>query len=99
MVNNSIICTGKRIIPLVRTTQELTNLKQIHNVEEIFLQKLDELFNSNSHIRFSLIRLLELNNNNVTTLQIIKQLNKWGIELDYDIQSISIQRIIDYIKK
>ena len=98
MVNNSIICTGKRIIQLVRTTQELTNLKRIHNVEELFLQKLDDLFNSNSHIRFSLIRLLE-SNNDVTASHIIKQLHKWGIEIDYNIDNISIQRILDYIKK
>lgn len=94
MVNN----TGKRIIPLVRTAQELTKLKQIHNVEELFLQKLDELFNKNANIRYGLIRLLKSNNNDVTTTQIINQLRNWGIEIDYDIQYISIQRIIDYLK-
>ena len=98
MVNNAPVYTGKRIIPVVRTTQELTNLKQIHNVEELFLQKLDELFNKNANIRYGLIRLFASNNNDVTATQIINQLNRWGIELDYDIQSISIQRIIEYLK-
>jgi hypothetical protein len=98
MVNNTPVYTGKRIIPVVRTTQELTNLKRIRNVEELFLQKLDELFNKNANIRYGLIRLFKSNNNNVTTTQIINQLRNWGIEIDYNIQDISIQRIIDYLK-
>lgn len=98
MVNNTPVYTGKRIIPVVRTTHELTNLKRIRNVEELFLQKLDELFNKNANIRYGLIRLFKSNNNDVTTLQIINQLRNWGIEIDYNIQDISIQRIIDYLK-
>ena len=98
MVNNTPMYTGKRIIPVVRTTQELTNLKQIHNVEELFLQKLDELFNKNANIRYGLIRLFKSNNNDVTASQIINQLHNWGIEIDYNIQDISIKRILEYLK-
>ena len=98
MVNNTPMYTGKRIIPVVRTTQELTNLKQIHNVEELFLQKLDELFNKNENIRYGLIRLFKSNNNDVTASQIINQLHNWGIEIDYNIQDISIKRILEYLK-
>ena len=71
--------------PLVRTNKELTNLKQIDNVEDIFLQKLSELFHVNANIRYSLKKLLDTHNNNITIEEIINQLRKWNIELDYDI--------------
>ena len=58
--------------PLVRTNKELTNLKQIDNVEDIFLQKLSELFHVNANIRYSLKKLLDTHNNNITIEEIIK---------------------------
>ena len=72
-------------------------LKAIINVEELFFHKLEELFSSNSNLRYYLIRLLK-SNHILTTTQFNTHLQKWNIEIDYDIESISIQQIIDYLQ-
>ena len=92
------IIPSKRITPRIYSDLELTKLKRINNVEDIFLCKLDQLFQKNSNVRYSLIRFLNANLDTVTPDQIVRKLKEWNIEVEYNIESISIQRILDYIK-
>lgn len=92
------IIPSKRITPRVYSDLELTKLKRIDNVEDIFLCKLDQLFQKNSNVRYSLIRFLKANLDTVTPDQIVRKLKEWNIEVEYNIESISIQRILNYIK-
>ncbi len=98
-MNQSDIYTEKRITPINKSLKELTKLKQIDNVEELFFQKLNELFKSNSHIRYGLIRLFDTtNDNDILANQIVNQLRNWNIELEYDITGIHIQNIMNYLR-
>ena len=91
--------TEKRIQPINKSLKELTKLKQIENVEDLFFQKLDELFRVNSNIRYDLIRLFDTTYDNaIISEKIIEQLKKWNIELDYDISRIPIQKIMNYLR-
>lgn len=92
------IITGKRITPHVYSNLELTKLKQYNNIEYLFLSKLEQLFSTNSNIRYMLIRYLDSNLNEITHSQLINKLKEWNIEIDYDINEISIQQILNYIR-
>ena len=51
-----------------------------------------------SYFRYLLIRYLNTNSDTLTSIQIVNKLKEWNIEVEYDIDSISIQRILNYIK-
>ena len=98
-IDQNNVYTEKRIKPEIKSLKELTKLKQIDNVEDLFFQKLDELFKSNSHIRYDLIKLFDTTNDNAILAEhIINQLRNWNIELECDITGIHIQKIMNYLR-
>jgi hypothetical protein len=88
--------TSKRIKPTIYSNLDLTRLKQLTDVEHLLYIKLEQLVNENSNIRYFLTNLLK-SDTQISSNEIKNILKKWNIEIEYDINYVTIQNILNFI--